>query len=254
MTASAAGARVDVRRAGERFSTRTPGLDSRHSFSFGGHYDPANTRHGLLLAHNDDRLQPGAGFAEHPHRDLEIVTWVVQGCLVHRDSTGRSGVVHPGLVQRLSAGRGVLHSESNDAHRHQTDRRPEPVRYVQMWVLPEEPGGDPDYAQLDVDDELRSGRLVPVASGRPGSGGTGLPLRNRDAALHAARLRPGHSVELPDAPYLHLFVATGEVELEGAGGLHAGDAVRFTATGGARITAAEPAEVLVWEMHARPGG
>lgn len=240
---------VDVRRAGQRFSTRTAWLDSRHSFSFGRHYDPANTRHGLLLAHNDDRVQPGPGFELHPHRDLEIVTWVLRGSLVHRDSTGSSGVVRPGLVQRLSAGRGVLHSESNDAHRLQDDGPPAPVHYVQMWVLPEEPGGDPSYGQLDVDDELDSGRLLTVASGR---GADGLPLRNRDAALHAARLRPGQSVLLPEAPYLHLSVPTGTVVLEGAGALHRGDAVRFTATGGQRVAAVEPAEVLVWEMHGRP--
>jgi quercetin 2,3-dioxygenase len=254
MTSPAPAARVDVRRADERYSTRTSWLDSRHSFSFGGHYDPANIRHGLLLAHNDDRVQPGAGFPEHPHRDLEIVTWVVQGLLVHRDSTGRSGVAHPGRVQRLSAGRGVVHSESNDAYRLQDDCPPEPVHYVQMWVLPEEPGGDPAYEQLDVDDELRSGRLVPVVSGRPGHEGGGLRLRTREAALHAARLRPGRSVQLPEAPYLHLFVATGAVDLEGAGALSAGDAVRLTATGGHRVTSAGPAEVLVWEMHATPDG
>jgi quercetin 2,3-dioxygenase len=251
MTAPAPAPGVDVRRAAERFSTRTTWLDSRHSFSFGGHYDPANTRHGLLLAHNDDRVQPGPGFVEHPHRDLEIVTWVVQGSLVHRDSTGASGVVHPGRVQRLSAGRGVLHSESNDAYRLHEDRRAEPVHYVQMWVVPEEPGGDPAYEQLDVADELGAGRLVTVASGRSAAG---LRLRNRDAALHAARLRSGQSVRLPEAPWLHLFVPTGAVELEGAGALRAGDAVRFTATGGHRVVAVEPAEVLVWEMHARPPG
>jgi quercetin 2,3-dioxygenase len=246
-----AAGRVDVRRADDRFATRTCWLDSRHAFSFGRHYDPADLRHGLLLAHNDDRLLPGSGFAEHPHRDLEIITWVVQGSLVHRDSTGGRAVVHPGVVQRLSAGRGVVHSEINDAHRLQDDCPPAPVHYVQMWVLPEEPGGDPRYGRLDVDHELGSGRLVTVASGR---GPEGLRIRNRDAALHAARLRPGQSVQLPDAPYLHLSVPVGEVELEGAGALGPGDAVRFTATGGHRVTALEPAEVLVWEMHASPDG
>lgn len=241
--------RTDIRRAEHRATTVTSWLDSRHSFSFGPHYDPDNTRHGLLLANNDDRVQVGAGFDLHPHRDMEIVTWVVEGSLVHRDSTGRSAVVHPGLVQHLSAGRGVRHSERNDAHQLQADRPREPVHYVQMWVVPEQPGGDPAYALLDLGGALLSGQLVTVASGT----GEGLPLRNRHAALHAARLQPGQSLQLPEAPYLHLFVPRGTVALEGEGALRPGDAARFTASGGRRVTAEAPAEVLVWEMHSAPG-
>jgi redox-sensitive bicupin YhaK (pirin superfamily) len=110
---------------------------------------------------------------------------------------------------------------------------------------------EPGYEQLEIDAELLTGRLVPVASGMAEhDGASAIRIRNRYAALYAARLRPGGSVELPDAPYLHLFVAAGEVTLEGAGALSAGDAVRFTATGGQRVTAAVDAEILVWEMHA----
>jgi hypothetical protein len=119
-----------------------------------------------------------------------------------------------------------------------------------MWVVPDEPGGTPGYAQREIDAELLSGALVPVASGRPEHGDSAIRIANRDATLHAARLEPGRAVTLPDAPYLHLFVARGAVELEGAGALDAGDAVRFTATGGHRVTATEAAEILVWEMHA----
>ena len=232
---------VDVRRASDRFRTRTAWLDSHHSFSFGGHYDPANTHHGLLLVNNDDVVAPGTGFDTHPHRDMEIVTWVLSGSLVHQDSTGHAGVVHPGLAQRMSAGSGIRHSERND-------RLDEPVHFVQMWVVPDEPGIDPGYAQREIDAELRAGGLVPVASGRPGDGA--IPIANRHATLHAARLDPGRSVTLPDAPYLHLFVARGSVTLEGAGELAAGDAVRFTATGGQRVTATASADMLVWEMYA----
>ena len=106
---------IDVRRAADRFATRIPWLDSHHSFSFGGHYDPANTHHGLLLVNNDDIVAPGTGFDTHPHRDMEIVTWVLRGSLVHQDSTGHAGVIYPGLAQRMSAGTGILHSEKNDA-------------------------------------------------------------------------------------------------------------------------------------------
>ncbi|WP_211348765.1 pirin family protein [Nocardioides litoris] len=242
---------IDVRRAEDRYKTRIDWLDSKHSFSFGHHHDPRNTHHGLLLVNNDDVVDPGTGFDTHPHRDMEIVTWVLQGSLVHQDSTGHNGVIYPGLAQRMSAGRGILHSEKNDSWRLQGDAHRDPVHFVQMWVVPDERGIDPGYEQLEVDAELMSGALVPVASGMPEhDGASAIRIRNRYAALHAARLQPGQSVELPDAPFLHLFVPRGAVVLEGAGELATGDAVRFTATGGQRVTATEAAEVLVWEMHA----
>jgi redox-sensitive bicupin YhaK (pirin superfamily) len=242
---------VDVRRAADRFRTRLDWLDSAHSFSFGRHYDAANTSHGLLLVNNDDVVAPGGGFETHPHRDMEVVTWVLSGSLAHQDSTGRSGVLHPGLSQRMSAGTGILHSEKNGAHSTGPDRPGVPVHFVQMWVVPDDSGTVPGYEQRDIADELLGGDLVPVASGLPlHDGAAAVRIGNRNAALHAARLAPGQGVQLPDAPYLHLFVPLGSVTLEGAGPLSAGDAVRFTATGGQRVTALEPAEVLVWEMHA----
>ena len=243
--------RIDVRRAADRFATRISWLDSKHSFSFGQHHDPANTHHGLLLVNNDDVVTPGSGFETHPHRDMEIVTWVLRGSLVHQDSTGHSGVIYPGLAQRMSAGTGILHSEKNDSWRLQGEQHTEPVHFVQMWVVPDEGGITPGYEQLEIDSELLSGGLVPVASGMERHDGqAAIRIKNRYAALYAARLQPGQSVELPEAPYLHLFVARGSVDLEGAGALAEGDAVRLTATGGQRVTAAEAAEVLVWEMHA----
>ena len=240
---------VDVRRAGDRPATRLGWLDSKHSFSFGSHYDAQNTHHGLLLVNNDDVVAPGTGFETHPHRDMEIVTWVLSGSLVHQDSTGHAGVIYPGLAQRMSAGRGILHSEKNDSWRLEPERASEePVHFVQMWVVPDEAGIAPGYEQLDIGDELLRGGLVPVASGMA-KHESGIRISNRDAALYAARLQPGAEVTLPEAPYLHLFVARGAVQLEGAGDLEAGDAVRLTATGGQRVTAAEEAELLVWEMH-----
>lgn len=243
---------VDIRRAADRFATRISWLDSKHSFSFGRHYDPDNTHHGLLLVNNDDIVQPGTGFETHPHRDMEIVTWVLRGSLVHQDSTGHSGIVYPGLAQRMSAGTGILHSEKNDSWTLTgAQTHSEPVHFVQMWVVPDETGVTPGYQQLEIDDELLRGGLVTIASGMPEHRGqSAISIRNRYAALHGARMRPGDSVELPQAPYLHLFVARGDVMLEGAGPLSQGDAVRVTASGGQRVTAAEPAEVLVWEMHA----
>jgi quercetin 2,3-dioxygenase len=231
---------IDVRRAASRFHTRRPWLDSWHSFSFGQHYDPSNTHFGLLLVSNDDTVAPATGFETHPHRDMEIVTWVLDGALVHQDSAGHSGTVYPGLAQRMSAGSGILHSEKNDAGR--------PVHFVQMWVTPDETGVEPGYEQLDIGAELDRGGLFPVASGRPGHD-SAIRIRQRDAALHVARLRGAGSVRLPDAPYVHLFVAGGAVDVEAGGLLSAGDAARITDSGGTRVTATGAAELLVWEMH-----
>jgi quercetin 2,3-dioxygenase len=254
MTDATLAAAVDVRRADKRFKTRLGWLDSKHSFSFSRHYDPANTHHGLLLVNNDDIVKPGTGFETHPHQDMEIVTWVLQGSLVHQDSEGHTGVIYPGLAQRMSAGTGILHSEKNDSWRLAGETHSDPVHFVQMWVVPDESGITPGYEQLEIDHELLSGGLVTIASGMPGhDGAAAIRIKNRYAALHAARLQPGQSVQLPEAPFLHLFVPRGSVTLEGAGPLATGDAVRLTATGGQQVTAAEPAEILVWEMHATVG-
>jgi hypothetical protein len=242
---------IDIRLADDRFKTKIGWLDSKHSFSFSRHWDPANTHHGLLLVNNDDIVLPGMGFETHSHQDMEIVTWVLQGSLVHQDSTGHSGVIYPGLAQRMSAGTGILHSEKNDSWRLAGGpQHTDPVHFVQMWVVPDEDGITPGYEQLEIEDELLRGGLVPVASGMDKhEGHSAIRISNRYAALHAARLRVDQSVELPEAPYLHLFVPRGTVDLEGAGVLNGGDAVRFTGTGGQKVTALEPAEILVWEMH-----
>lgn len=241
-------ATVQLRRAADRAVTKTTWLTSRHSFSFGDHYDPDNTHHGVLLVNNDDIVEAGSGFDTHPHRDMEILTWVLDGSLVHRDSAGNSGVVYPGLAQRMSAGTGILHSERNDS-------AVDPVHFVQMWVQPDEAGIAPSYQQHEIGDDLFSGRLVTIASGMPGQDAA-ITIRNRSAALHGARLRTGDRLELPPAPYLHLFVARGRLDMPGpdaAAELAEGDAVRFTASDGTRVTACEPSEILVWEMHAALG-
>jgi redox-sensitive bicupin YhaK (pirin superfamily) len=153
----------------------------------------------------------------------------------------------------MSAGTGILHSEKNDSWRLQGGTaHDEPVHLVQMWVVPDQRGIEPGYEQLEIDAELLKGDLVPVASGmEKHRDAAAIRIRNRYAALYAARLDAGGAVDLPDAPFLHLFVARGSVDLEGAGTLVEGDAVRFTGTGAQRVTAIEPAEVLVWEMHAQ---
>jgi quercetin 2,3-dioxygenase len=237
---------VEIRRAADRAVTTTPWLKSRHSFSFGDQYDPGNTHHGLLLVNNDDIVEPGTGFGTHPHRDMEIVTWVLSGELTHRDSAGNHGVIYPGLAQRMSAGSGILHSEKNDS-------RTEPVHFVQMWVVPDEAGIEPSYQQHEIDSGLLGSGLVTIASGIPGNEAA-ITLHNRKAALHGARLQPGDSVDLPHALYLHLFVAGGRIDAAEIGELAHGDAVRFTDAEGPRVTASEPSELLIWEMHGPLGG
>src|ERR1700731_2219935 len=242
---------TDVRRASERFVTDAGWLDSKHSFSFSHHFDPGNTHHGLLLVNNDDNVRAGTGFDTPPHRDMEIVTWVMQGSLVHQDSTGHSGLIYPGLAQRMSAGTGILHSEKNDAFRLGRVEQEEEVHFIQMWVAPDERSLTPGYQQLEIEPQRLDGSLGVVASGmKRDADDAAISIKNRYAALHAARLEPGQSVVLPEAAYLHLFVPRGPVELEGTGALNTGDAVRFTVSGGQRVTGIESAEILVWEMHA----
>ena len=238
-------ATVEIRRAADRVVTTTSWLQSRHSFSFGDHYDPANTHHGVLLVSNDDIVHPAAGFDTHPHRDMEIVTWVLEGSLAHRDSAGNSGVIYPGLAQRMSAGSGIAHSEKNASDTV-------PVRFVQMWVPPDESGIEPSYQQQAIEDDELEGRLMTVASGMPGHNAA-ITIHNRSAALHAARLPAGGELTLPAAPYLHLYIARGQVNFEEAQ-LVDGDAARITASTGATVAAREDAELLVWEMHAALGG
>ena len=231
-------------------------LDSRHSFSFGRQQDPMNTHFGRLLVNNDDRIAAGSGFDTHGHRDMEIVTWVLSGSLVHQDSAGNSGVIYPGLAQRMSAGTGILHSERNDSWQDGSIQRDpahiEPVHLVQMWVVPDETGSDPGYDQHEIAPGALENSLVVVAGGLDTYGDeAAIRIRNRTSALLVSRLAPGRSVTLPDAPYLHLYVPMGSVALEGEGVLDTGDAARITASGGRTVTAGRAgAEILVWEMHA----
>jgi redox-sensitive bicupin YhaK (pirin superfamily) len=250
--------RVDVRRAGDRKHTELEWLSSRHSFSFGRHFDPANIHFGLLLVSNDDVVKPGMGFETHPHRDMEIVTWVLEGSLVHEDSKGNLGVIYPGLAQRMSAGTGIKHSEKNDSWRLDGEPHDQDVHFVQMWMPADTRSTAPSYQQLDINAELGpvdagSGELLVVASGMDAHRDrTAIFIGHKHAALHAARLQPGASVDVPAAAFVHLYVARGAVDLEKTGPLDTGDAARLTAAGGQRITAAAGgAEILVWEMAAR---
>ena len=229
---------IDVRKTNTRPHTRIGWLDSHHSFSFGHHYDPQNTHHGLLLVSNDDRVAAGTGFSTHPHQDMEIVTWVLSGRLEHKDSEGNHGELYPGLAQRMSAGTGIWHSEMNPSG-------DEAVHFVQMWVLPDTERIRPGYEQLDINAELDRGGLHPIASGAGHD--AAISLRQRDAVLWGGRLKPGETVAVPEGRNVHLFVAVGDARLEGAGALAAGDAARLHGAGSPRLTAGPSgAETLIW--------
>ena len=233
---------LDIRRADTRFATRAGWLDSRHCFSFARHHDPSNTHHGLLLVSNDDIVAPRTGFDTHPHQDMEIVTWVLSGELEHKDTLGNKGLIYPGLAQRMSAGRGIWHSEKNNT----SDA---PVHFIQMWVLPDKEGIDPGYQQLDINPELDKGGLVPIASGRGHNAAIG--IRQKDAVLWGGRLKPGETVSVPDGQFVHVYIARGGANLENAGYLNTSDALRLTAAGAPKLTA-DPvtgAEVLIWQTE-----
>ncbi|MFC8344970.1 pirin family protein [Streptomyces sp. NPDC057280] len=215
---------MDVRRAGERYPGGDPaaGIESRHAFSFGSHYDPDNLRFGAMIACNEERLAPGAGFDEHPHSHTEIVTWVVEGELTHRDSAGHETKVRAGDVQRLSSAGGVRHVERNDGDR--------PLTFLQMWLAPREPGGDPAY-------EIVRG----IADSTP------YAVPEAAAMLHVRRLAAGERTAVPDGAYLYVHVVRGEVRLGGEE-LGAGDAARIADARDVDAVAVTRAELLLWEM------
>lgn len=218
----------EVWRADDRYrgGDAAAGIETRHAFSFSGFYDPDNTGFGLLVACNEERLAAGSGFAEHPHRDVEIVTWVIEGELEHRDSEGHVSRVYPGDVQRLGAGSGVRHVERNAGSG--------PLRFVQMWLVPGEFGGEPEY-------EVVHG----IADGTP------FALPRTEAVLHVRRLGDGERTAVPEAAWVYVHVARGEAVLDGRT-LGAGDAARITDAADLAVTASGPAELLMWEMHAEP--
>jgi redox-sensitive bicupin YhaK (pirin superfamily) len=233
---------IEVRRAAGRFRGEPgEGIATRHAFSFGGHYDPDNVRFGLLLACNEERLAPGAGFTEHPHRDTEIVTWVVEGELEHRDPAGGTRL-GPGGIQRLSAGGGVRHVERNAGTT--------PLTFLQMWLHPDTFGGPSHYA-CAADPAPPGPGLRLLASGAPDAPPGALRLRQRAAALHIGRPVTAERTPLPPAPYRYVHVVRGAVRL-GDALLTAGDAARITGADALAAGTEGPAEYLVWEMHAEP--
>jgi len=214
-------------------------LNSRHTFSFGDYHDPRFMGFGALRVINEDRVAPGAGFGRHSHRDMEILSWVLDGALEHKDSLGTGALIRPGELQRMSAGTGVTHSEFNGS-------KSESVHFLQIWLLPERSGLAPEYEQrafasADLQDRWR---LIAARDGRDGA------VRvHQDADLYAARMSAG--AELVHAPVpgrrLWLQVARGSVEVDGQV-LTAGDAMSWVGPAKIAVRAREPGEVLLFDM------
>jgi quercetin 2,3-dioxygenase len=205
---------ITVRRSEERGHLDHGWLDTRHTFSFASYHDPEHMGFRALRVINEDRVEPGKGFDTHGHRDMEIVTYVLEGALAHRDSTGGTGVLRPGEVQRMSAGTGVMHSEFNGS-------RDEPVHLLQIWILPDRAGHPPSYEQRAYPEAERRGRLRLVASPDAAEGSCRI---HQDARVYATLLGEGESVrhELPAGRHAWIQVARGELALNGTT-LRAGD-------------------------------
>lgn len=233
---------MTVRKSEERGRTILDWLDSRHSFSFGDYYDPMHMGFGPLRVINDDRVAPGGGFPTHPHSDMEIVTYVLEGALAHKDSLGTGSAIKRGDVQRMSAGTGILHSEFNASIS-------DPVHFLQIWIVPDEKGLEPSYEQKTFEDAEKRGKLRPIASrtGRDGS-----VTIHRDVDLYATLLGEGESVrhELKPGRASWVQVAEGAVLLNGQQ-LDAGDGTAIETPGVIEIRgAAEEAEVLLFDLAA----
>jgi quercetin 2,3-dioxygenase len=243
--------RIELRRAPQRFLTQTDWAETYHSFSFGAHYDPTNTSFGRLVVNNDDLVSVGAGYPDHPHQAAEIITWVLAGSLVHEDSHGNSGLIYPGLAQRMSAGSGIVHAERNDAYRIDPTRPAEPVHFIQMWIRPDEPGAPASYQQR----ELALGDLVngwmPIASGRHPD--AVVSIGSAGSTLWVSVLPAGTSRLLPGGDLLHVYLARGVVDVETVGQVEQGDSLRLTGSAQLRLSAHVEAEVLVWEMGREQG-
>jgi redox-sensitive bicupin YhaK (pirin superfamily) len=230
---------IDIRHADERGSVNLGWLDSKHSFSFGHYFDPDHMGFGPLRVINEDRVQPGEGFPTHGHENMEIISYVLDGALEHKDSIGTGSVIRPGDVQRMSAGTGIRHSEYNPSTEH-------PAHFLQIWIVPDETGIEPGYEQKAFAPADRQGvlKLVAARNGRDGA----LTL-HQDVDLYSSLLKDGDDVSLAlrDGRRAWVQVARGSVQVNGEA-LEAGDGVALSNETALRVTAKSDTEVLIFDM------
>jgi redox-sensitive bicupin YhaK (pirin superfamily) len=230
---------VTIRRSEERGHANHGWLDTWHSFSFDSYYDAAHLSFGPLRVLNEDFVAPSAGFPPHPHRDMEIITIVLEGAVAHRDSAGGAGVVRPGDVQVMSAGTGVVHSESNPSP---TER----LHLLQIWIMPDARGHTPRYDQKRFGTAARRNVLLPVVSGRDVPGALAI---HQDASLYLADLDAGTTVAHRVAPgrRAYAFVTSGAITVNGQA-LSTGDAATIEHEHGVEIAASAPASLLLMDL------
>ena len=230
---------VHIRRSDERGHANHGWLDSRHTFSFADYYDPQHMHFRSLRVINEDHIAPGAGFPTHPHRDMEIVTYVVSGAVAHRDSSGGEGVIRPGQMQHMSAGRGVQHSEFNASPS-------EPLHLLQIWILPESRGLPPRYRDIDLADLEGNGPVV-LAASKDGRNGT-LQI-GQDAEIWVGRLGESESVvhSLSPARAVWVQLISGRLVVNGEE-IGAGDAVAISSEDEVRLHASQPAHFLLFDL------
>jgi quercetin 2,3-dioxygenase len=223
----------------DRGKTQIDWLDSRHTFSFGGFYDPNRMGFRTLRVINDDRVIPGAGFGTHSHQDMEIITYVLQGELEHQDSLGNGEIIKPGDAQIMSAGTGITHSEFNPDHAN-------PVHFLQIWILPNQQGIAPRYEQRSFPTEEKQGRLRLIAAP---DGGQGAVTINQDVELYVAQLEPGQTIHYQVQPerYAWVQLAQGNLTLNGES-LQAGDGVQISEVEALTLLADTAAEILIFDL------
>jgi len=229
----------EIRRSAERGFADHGWLKSFHTFSFADYFDPKLVDFGPLRVINEDRVQPGAGFGTHAHRDMEILTYVLSGALAHKDSMGNGSTIRPGDVQRMSAGRGVQHSEFNASNS-------EPVHFLQIWIMPDVRGIEPGYEERHFSAQQRRGRLRLIASPDRADGSV---LIHQDARVYAGLFDGGESARLEIEPgrRVYVHVARGQINVTGVA-LASGDALKLTDTTTLLLQDARQAEVLVFDL------
>ena len=230
---------IALRKAQDRGMTQLPWLDSRHTFSFAEYYDPKETGFSVLRVINDDRIAGGGGFPSHGHRDMEIITYVMQGAIEHRDSLGNHSVIPAGDLQRMTAGKGIVHSEFNHSPS-------EPVHMLQIWIIPQRAGLAPGYEQQTLDRNPVRGRFRLVTAPDAHDGALRI---NQDARLSIGTFDPGQSatVEFGRGRRAYFHVARGHVSINGVE-LGEGDGARVSGEERANVTAAADSEVLMFDL------
>ena len=231
---------IEIRAAADRGHFNFGWLDTRHTFSFGQYRDPKQQGFSDLLVINDDVVQPGMGFGTHPHRDMEIFTYILSGALEHKDSMGTGSVIRPGDVQMMSAGSGIQHSEFNHS-------ASEPVHLLQIWIVPDRRGVAPRYQQVHFDAGEKRGRLRPIISPDSAEGSLNV---YQDVRVYAGLFDGDEQAALELAPgrYAYVHAARGSVELNGRR-LSAGDGARIRNEARLEFAKGENAEVLVWDLR-----